>query len=50
MVGKTKTKYLEHGAPAFMTPEIMIEECMLQAAGIEDLKRTEPPLLHSLFY
>ena len=50
MVGKTKTKCLERGTPAFMAPEIMIEECMLQTAGIEDLKRTEPPLLHSFFY
>ena len=50
MVEKIKTKYLERETAAFMAPEIMIEECMLQTAGIEDLKRTEPPLLHSLFY
>ena len=41
MVGKTKTKCLERGTPAFMAPEIMIEECMLQTAGIEDLKRID---------
>ena len=41
MVGKTKTKYLERGTAAFMAPEIMIEECMLQTAGIEDLKRID---------
>ena len=39
MVGKTKTKYLEHGITAFMASEIMIEECMFQTTGIEDLKR-----------
>ena len=41
MVGKTKTKYLEHGSAAFMAPEITIEECMLRTAGIEDLKRID---------
>ena len=38
MVGKTKTKYLERGTAAFMAPEIVIEEYMLQTAGIDDLK------------
>ena len=41
MVGKTKTKYLERGTAALMAPEIMIEECILQTAGIEDLKRID---------
>ena len=41
MVGKTKTKYLERGTAAFMAPEIMIERCMLQTEGINDLKRID---------
>ena len=41
MVGKTKTKYLERETAAFKVPEIMIEKCMLQTAGIQDLKRID---------
>ena len=41
MAGKTKTKYLERETAAFMAPEIMIERCMLQTAGIDDLKRID---------
>ena len=41
MVGKTKTKYLERGTAAFKVPEIMIEKCMLQTTGIQDLKRID---------
>ena len=41
MVGKTKTKYLERGTAAFMAPETMIEGCMLQTAGIDNLKHID---------
>ena len=41
MTGKAKIKYLEHETVAFMAPEKMIEECALQTAGIENLKRIE---------
>ena len=41
MVGKTKTKYLERGTAAFMAPEIMVEEYMLQTTGIDNLKRID---------
>ena len=41
MIRKAKIKYLEHETVTFMAPEKMIEECTLQTAGIENLKRIE---------
>ena len=41
MVGKTKIKYLERRTAVFTAPEIMIEECMPQTAGIDDSKHID---------
>ena len=41
LVGNTKLKYLERETAAFMAPEVMIEQCMLQTAEIEDSKRID---------
>ena len=46
----SRTHFVRRGSPAYMAPEILVEESILKSAGIEQLKATDVWALAMTFF